>query len=369
MKTPGRNEPCWCKSGKKYKHCHRDVEGQPSVATHTVHQALGSFKKTKKCSAPQPLLHECSSKIINAHTVSKSSSLKAIAKDGHVLKISLDLKSKAAPKIVLDEIGINNASTFTGFCSVHDKKIFSPIEDEPFKPMPQHCFLVTYRGLAKELFSKDFASKAFDLMKTLDRGKSVPRQVLIQAAASSLGSYNGLTTSDLNYIKSKLDTMLMSNDYSDLNYAVFTLASPPPIMGSAIVGPTFDFNGDKAQDMSNNPSEMPDYIAINSFASEGKGYIVLSWLSEHSKTCNKLIRQFQDKKLTADSLAAFMILLIENFYISPSWWSSLSSDTQSLIKKLYSQGVDTYTDGNSINISCPLLFPHITNTFTHPMII
>ena len=21
-KKPGRNEPCWCGSGKKYKHCH-----------------------------------------------------------------------------------------------------------------------------------------------------------------------------------------------------------------------------------------------------------------------------------------------------------------------------------------------------------
>lgn len=24
---PGRNEPCWCKSGKKYKNCHLSVEG------------------------------------------------------------------------------------------------------------------------------------------------------------------------------------------------------------------------------------------------------------------------------------------------------------------------------------------------------
>jgi hypothetical protein len=22
QKTPGRNDPCWCGSGKKYKHCH-----------------------------------------------------------------------------------------------------------------------------------------------------------------------------------------------------------------------------------------------------------------------------------------------------------------------------------------------------------
>ena len=368
MKAPGRNEPCWCDSGKKYKHCHRDIESQPSVASHTVFQALGSFKKTKKCSVPQSLVHECSNKIINAHTVSKSSSLKAIAKDGHVLKISVDSKNNAAPSITLEDVGINNASTFSGFCSVHDKKLFSPIEDEPFRPVPLHCFLVTYRGLSKEIFSKGYASKVFEFMKTLDRGKSLPQQVAIQAASSFLGSNNDLTTSDLEYIKSKFDIMLVSNDYSGLNYAVFTLDAPPPIMGSAIVGPTFDFNGDEAQNISNISSDMPDYIAINSFSSEGKGYVVLSWLSEHSKTCNKLMRQFLDKKLTADSLAAFMILLIENFYISPAWWLSLDENTRSLIKSLYSQGVETYTDGGSIKICRPMYFPSIINIMMSPII-
>ncbi|WP_418949304.1 SEC-C metal-binding domain-containing protein [Pseudomonas fulva] len=47
MKAPGRNSPCWCESGKKYKHCHRDIESQPSVAAHTVLQALGGFRKNK----------------------------------------------------------------------------------------------------------------------------------------------------------------------------------------------------------------------------------------------------------------------------------------------------------------------------------
>lgn len=368
METPGRNDPCWCESGKKYKHCHRDKERHPAVEAHTLFQTLGSFKKTKKCSVPESLLHDCSNKIINAHTVSKSSSLKAIAKDGHVLKISVDLKFNVAPKIILDEVGINNASTFSGFCSVHDKKIFSPIEDQPFNSSPLHCFLVTYRGIAKELFSKDYASKTLEFMKTLDGGKSLPQQVAIQAASSSLGNNNSLTMGDLRQIKSKLDTMLISDDYSGLNYAVFTLESPPPIMGSAIVGPTFDFNGHKAQVFSKNTSDMPDYISINSFSSEGKGYIVLSWLSEHSQTCNKLIRQFLDKKLTADSLAVFTILLIENFYVSPVWYSSLDNDTQELIKNLYSQGVDTYTYGDSINISRPLYFPSITNILMVPMI-
>src|SRR5688572_24613704 len=31
---PGRNDPCWCGSGKKYKHCHRKSDEGPSPAAH-----------------------------------------------------------------------------------------------------------------------------------------------------------------------------------------------------------------------------------------------------------------------------------------------------------------------------------------------
>lgn len=368
MKLPGRNAPCWCESGKKYKHCHLDIGRQPPIAGHTVLQALGSFKKNKKCSVPQSLAHECSGGIINAHTVSKSSSLKAIASNGHVLKISLPQKINIGPKIQLTETGINSASTFTGFCAAHDKKLFSPIEDQPFEPISLHCFLITYRGISKEIFSKEYASKAFDFMKTLDRGRSLQQQVAIQRAATLLGNNNSLTSNDLKYIKSKLDAMLISGDYTNLHYVVFTLESPPPIMGSAMTGPTFDFDGYEAQKFSSVADVMPDYIAINAFASEGKGYIVLSWLSEHAQTCCKLVKQFIDKNLTADSLAAFMILLIENIYISPDWWQSLDKSTQALIKDMYSQGVETYTEGNSININRSLHFPAITATSINPPI-
>lgn len=82
-------------------------------------------------------------------------------------------------------------------------------------------------------------------MKTLDKGKDLFQQIEIQAAAKMLIDVNNLSANDLNYIKVKLDKMLLSESYTELCYAVFTLESPPPIMGSAIAGPKFDFNGKK----------------------------------------------------------------------------------------------------------------------------
>lgn len=49
-----------------------------------VFKALDKFILSKKCSVPKSFNKDCSNKIIKAHTISKSSSLKEIAEDSHV---------------------------------------------------------------------------------------------------------------------------------------------------------------------------------------------------------------------------------------------------------------------------------------------
>ena len=34
MSTPGRNDPCYCGSGKKYKHCHEPADRAAQAETH-----------------------------------------------------------------------------------------------------------------------------------------------------------------------------------------------------------------------------------------------------------------------------------------------------------------------------------------------
>lgn len=140
MKT-GRNDLCWCGSKIKYKKCHLNRNEQTPVGKQKIQQTLNSFNQEKCCSVPKKLQHKCTKKIIKAHSVSKSSSLKEIAVDGHVLTTfkanhDFSLSHKITPTL----IGINKASTFNGFCSYHDKSLFSPIEDQPFEAIAEHCF-------------------------------------------------------------------------------------------------------------------------------------------------------------------------------------------------------------------------------------
>lgn len=347
--SSGRNDPCWCGSKLKFKKCHLGREKQPAASLGDAHETLKKFNTSKTCSVPPALQSECTNKIIKAHTVSKSSSLKEISVDGHVLSFySNAMENIKTGKLCPTKIGINKASTFSGFCSHHDKTLFAPIEDKPFSINSEHCFLVAYRAVSSEVYVKSGAAKVFHDIKGFDKGLPQNLQIAFQKFAGSFYDGNDLTKKDLAYIKGKLDMMFIEEKVSQLKHVVFELERPPAIMGSAIVAPKFGFDGKSIQRLSQNVKDIPDYIVINSFSNTEKGYIVLSWLQEHTATAHKLIKQFTEKNLTSDHLAIFMISLIENVYMHPAWWVSLESKLQKYVCDVFSDGVTRPYAGHSI---------------------
>lgn len=83
--------------------------------------------------------------------------------------------------VVFPELrGIGRASTFTGFCSGHDDKIFAPIEKTEFAATPQQCFPLGYRALAREVYTKTAAAAKMEYLHQLDRGRAVPEQIALQ---------------------------------------------------------------------------------------------------------------------------------------------------------------------------------------------
>lgn len=115
----GRNEPCWCGSGKKYKRCHPDREGQPAPRTWEVDALLRSERDNGTCLHVVGTAGEvCGKPAIGSHTVPRKM-LKQIARNGHVYHHSATLQNidkahgKPSPKL----IGVNRASTLPVFCS------------------------------------------------------------------------------------------------------------------------------------------------------------------------------------------------------------------------------------------------------------
>ena len=107
-------------------------------------------------------LGDCLGEIVRAHTVQKSV-FKAHTKDGHVynfdpLRGPLDTENRSLPKL----IGINNATTFTGFCQRHDSQIFLPIENHSYLGTPEQKFLYHYRSFMHAYYDRVFKFKIIE---------------------------------------------------------------------------------------------------------------------------------------------------------------------------------------------------------------
>lgn len=316
-------------------------EEQEAISRRELEDHSKSIKNKKICSVNNLFPGECTNKIINAHTISKSGSLLEIAENGHVMGVKPSLSGliKLDGKLVLEKVGVKKASTFTGFCSVHDKALFSPLEDEPITLTEQQLFLLAYRGFCREYFQKELNKKTVDLMKEADRGQGIGVQIQLQRNANVFEHGVDLALRDLRNIKSTLDRILTGADFSTMKHCVIELKSVPKLLVSSMIAPEVDFYGNRLQTLGTQ-KEVFEYIFFNCIAYEGKGAFIFSWLPEHNNYCSKFIDSLLslDEAQIPNALVRFCYSFSENTWSTPSWWEALSKDTQNSIEVRLLQG-------------------------------
>src|SRR5579859_7835702 len=80
----GRNDLCWCGSGKKFKKCHLDRGKQEPARPWEVDAHLRERSQSGTClHVGTAAAATCGAKAIGSHTVPRKM-LKQIARDGHV---------------------------------------------------------------------------------------------------------------------------------------------------------------------------------------------------------------------------------------------------------------------------------------------
>ncbi|MDZ7761723.1 MAG: SEC-C metal-binding domain-containing protein [Desulfovermiculus sp.] len=227
----GRNDPCWCGSGRKYKKCHLGRDKAPRMNPFVAEQELKKNFSEKYCLHPEATKGLCKGSIARAHTIQRSGGLSRIAENGHVyslkpsMKMLIELNGKVAPT----SIGINQASTFTGFCRFHDSETFKTLERQPFVATDEQCFLLTYRAFSREFFTKRAMSKSIDIHRQSDTGLPLQAQMEIQNLVSQQELVASKDIAEMEEHKNTLDTWLVSKDYAGLNYCVFYLDSIPSL--------------------------------------------------------------------------------------------------------------------------------------------
>lgn len=343
--------PCWCESGDTYGQCHKNRASQTPLQPHEIVALTRKAFSLKTCFHPPQSSIACS-RTIDAHSVSISSNLKVIAENGHVLHFSSDFPSmvKNAGQLTVRKIGINKASTFTGFCHAHDSQTFSSIDGRISTLSDEHCFLLAYRAICQVFFTKQCVYSANGIKKLIDRGRKPTEQMILQEfmKGRQLGLEAGLR--DLHSIKTKYDDYLFKKHYSAIRYYAIELDHSPPLVCCIGTTPDFNFDGNRIQSLEY-PEVHADIVTCSIICTDRGSAIVFAWLDETNGACSKLMTSLRKLKphLQTHAVLRFIFEYGENVFFSPSWWEGRDTPTRVAIAKranrIFAHPDDCLTDG------------------------
>lgn len=328
-----RNVLCFCGSGIKYKNCHAKREFEKKVELHEMNKDFMASHTRKKCMAPETFKNECTKSIIKAHTISKSSNLKQISKDGHVMHFKTNIMAldRNNGKFPIEKVGINNASVINAFCSKHDKELFSVIEDKEFIFTDEQVFMLAYRAISRELYLKYSSTESNKNMKEYDKGQAKEMQLFIQMFSNYMTAGTDLAVRDLEKIKFFYDKKLIEENFSSIKYYCILIDSVPEIMSTAGWLPELDFNNNKLLDL-NDKNIMFNTLTVSTIGlKDGKGAVVFAWLDViDSKACISFIKSLNEipDDYKDSAILKWLFECNENIYWSEDWWNTIELDKQ-----------------------------------------
>jgi hypothetical protein len=327
----GRNDPCWCGLGKKYKHCHLMSDKQSGPRPDEVMKAIMGPLGKKLCLHPEAGPDTCSGKIIQAHTVPRASGLRHIAKDGHVYALRVDAFARQ-PITEATLIGMNRASTFTGFCSKHDNDTFAPIDNHAFTTDPQHVFLLAYRAMCLALFGIQARNKSNQNQSTLIQRLPPELQPGFRTLLERTGTGTSLGLRDAEHHKRIFDDALTNSDFSSLKYYAVEFDHSPEILLSFAHYPSANFNGERLQDLRSNKTL--DMITVSLVTTENGIAAVFAWMgnSKANTALTNSLDALPDSEIAA-AIVRYAFEFSDNVYCKPSWWDSLDGPLKASLQE------------------------------------
>jgi hypothetical protein len=341
----GRNDPCWCGSGKKYKKCHLDREREKSLPLAAVLDQVRRAGAISVCLHPNAATGVCS-QVVSAHTIQRSRVLKAlIGEDRHVLTFH-----PAYAQSPLDQgpnrVGWREASTISGFCGKHDSETFAPLERTEFTGSWQQCFLLGYRALCHEIYEKRRVASSYEERRNLvDRGHSPNDQVAAQDMLKwhNWGVQKGLA--DLERTKTVFNRVLLSGDLAPCRAAAIEFSGEVCLATTGTMTPDIDLEGNQLQVL-HDLSKPVEWLSVAVDVTAGGGTVVLCWLdgaAEPAQFVEGLLRQPPDRLLQV--LPQLIFLYLENTYFSDAWWQGLSEKHQAHVRALAKNSNPYYSKG------------------------
>jgi hypothetical protein len=276
--------------------------------------------------------------IVRAHTVRRAADLARIARDGHVYKTDADMATlkRTDGRIEAILVGINEASTFLGFCQGHDTQTFAPLELEEIEPTAEQALLLAYRPLAKELYLKLRQRETLELGLSKFSGGE-PQEF---AKAALRGAMNAIK--ELRAYKEAFDRQLLAGDYSKIRRCTVYFDRVPDVMCSGIVQPTETFAGDFLQDLADLRSATR-FVSLSLLATRSVGAAVFSWPLECDSVVTPLVNSLLEfpRNAIPAALVRYAFSGLENIFLRPEWWEGLDATTRAALERRMLDNVGT----------------------------
>lgn len=330
IKQYPKKKNCWCLSGLKFIDCHFNRKNKLHNKNHQQNE------KFKKIITHPECLHRnvtsCSNKIIKAHSISNKGSLSSISQKNHVYGFKMGFQG-----LEFTKIGVNNASTFYGFCKKHDDLLFSSFEKSNFEKTSKQLFDLCYRAICQEHYTVLRTIDLFkEIKKTIDIGYDLIEQIELQISINSQIYFHDLGIKYSEYYKKQLEKKYSQLHHEDcLKHYIFELdKNYPKFQSSSCFNLEFDLNGQRLQNLDKAYIQSKN-IFINCISLQSKGYFIISWFKENDYFGKKIINSIiSTPSLIEDKLFSLVFLYIHNTFVSPEWFESLTEQQKNNIKIL-----------------------------------
>lgn len=268
----------------------------------------------------------CSKKAIKAHSIQKSKVLRHIADAGMVISGDI-LKTLFTREF--EEVGINSASTFFGFCNYHDSLIFSEIENKDYKKTQEQNFLYAYRACALEYVKKKETCCFYEA--AVNKYRNTSHEIRFKNTLN--GAKFGIIdlTNILENFSNELKKHRNNRNFNIISTKTYTLSIESLMAVNAFFYIQYDLQGKLINDLSD-ISKTPSPIFLNVFPQNKKTYILFSWLSQDSEIYKNILTNLSSRN--SSQIEYFFSNLIiyhcENLFMSPLKYKSIPNKLRKL---------------------------------------
>lgn len=317
-----------------------------SIQKNNQRQKLGRqifHQKEKIHSSVRPCVYPACTQnsIKRSHSIQKNNVLRNISDGNHVYKPEVDMTHEE-PKMKMKKIGINKASTFPGFCGVHER-LFEKFEKKGTIELKKEALLQTFRAICRE---KVFRENEREIVKQQRNAyekelrKLAKQYVIDELARKDLTvemnkiNFSSINDEFLHILDLKIDFLSKSIDEID-KYMIASLSDNDDGFISYELNIDYCFPvciaGFGNQKYKYFEEERNFLLFLNVIPYNNETILICYSLKEHEEIFESIIKYYSQNILTIlNFIEGFMVNSSDHWFIRPIFWDSLPK-----IKKEY----------------------------------